>query len=92
MRRKGEAVGPHFTSKNLTVNLYTYLILKKIVLVLAILGSAHTFFKAPPTDKAGLGSRGTATFVLRVSQEEAAQCHLHRCSVRIRWRGHTNYC
>lgn len=23
---------------------------------------------------------------------EATPCHLHRCSVRIRWRGHADYC
>lgn len=64
----------------------------EIALVWVVLGSARTFSKAPPVDEAGLGTRGDAAFALRVSLGEAAQCHLPRCSIRIRGREHADYC
>lgn len=95
MRKEGEAPESTFLCIRTPPSTCTHITLGKLVLGLVVWGSANTYFaKAPAINKAGLGTkrdRDTA-FVLGVPLGEAAQCHLHRCSKRMRWRGHAAYC
>lgn len=65
----------------------------KIVSVLAVLGPGHSyFFQSTSCRQCWLGDKRAHFSLGSLREGGASQCHLHRCSIRIWCRGHTDYC